>query len=64
MITTVIIAGCALMLTFALMRSTASRTRRDRDDGIRWRGIDWSAAEQQEPEKSGDPDSHFKKSQD
>jgi hypothetical protein len=61
MITMVIIAGAALMLTFALMRTTASRTRRDRDDGIRWRGIDWSAAEQDESEKTGD---HFKKSQD
>jgi hypothetical protein len=58
MITTVIIASGALMLTFALMRGTAGRARRDRADGIRWRGIDWSQKDQ-EPE--GD---HFKKSQD
>jgi hypothetical protein len=51
MITMVIIAAAALMLTFTLMRTTASRSRRDRD-GIRWRGIDWSASEaDQEPDK-------------
>lgn len=60
MITMVIIAAAALMLTFILMRSTASRTRRDRDDGIRWRGIDWSAGHQEEREETD----HFKKSQD
>jgi hypothetical protein len=56
MITMVIIAAAALMLTFGLMRSTASRTRRDRDQGIRWRGIDWSANQRE--------DDHFKNGQD
>jgi len=69
MITMVIIAAAALMLTFTLLRTTASQARRDRE-GIRWRGIDWSAKEPEEPDKPdyaadvGDGDDHFKKSQD
>lgn len=51
MITMVVIAAAALMLTFTLMRTTASRARRDRE-GIRWRGIDWSAGKpDEEPDK-------------
>jgi hypothetical protein len=51
MITMVIIAAAALMLTFTLMRTTASRARRDHE-GIRWRGIDWSAKPaEDEPDK-------------
>jgi len=42
MITLVLVAAAALMLTSVLMRGNASRARRGRDDGIRWRGIDWS----------------------
>ncbi len=45
MITMVIIAAVALMLTFTLMRSTARSARRS-PGGIRWRGIDWSQDEQ------------------
>jgi hypothetical protein len=42
MLTMVLIASGGLMLTMFLMRRTASGARRDRDRGIRWRGIDWS----------------------
>jgi hypothetical protein len=57
MITMVIIASAALMLTFGMMRKTAAGgMRRDRD-GIRWRGIDWSAG--REPEED-----QFKNGQD
>jgi hypothetical protein len=59
MITMVIIASAALMLTFSLMRNTRSRGRRNDRDGIRWRGIDWSAGQHEEAE-----DAQFKKSQD
>ncbi len=53
----VIIASAALMLTFGMMRKTAAGgMRRDRD-GIRWRGIDWSAG--REPEED-----QFKNGQD
>jgi hypothetical protein len=58
MITMVLIASAALMLTFALLRTTASRTRRSRDQGIRWRGIDWSAG------RGEGEDDQFKKPQD
>ena len=44
----VIIAAVALMLTFGLMRSTARGARRDGAEGIRWRGIDWSAGAETE----------------
>lgn len=54
----VLIASAALMLTFALLRTTASRTRRSRDQGIRWRGIDWSAGQ------GADKEDQFKKPQD
>ena len=64
MITMVLVAAAALMLTTVLMRTTASRARRDRDGGIRWRGIDWSrGADGEEPRDDDDPN-HFKKSQD
>jgi hypothetical protein len=42
MITMVLIAAAALMLTMFLLRTTSARSRRDQPDGIRWRGIDWS----------------------
>ena len=57
MITWVLIASAGLMLTMYLMRTSASRARRDRGDGIRWRGIDWSKSEKADED-------HFKKSQD
>lgn len=60
MLTMVLIAAAGLMFTMFLMRRTSAGTRRDRADGIRWRGIDWS--QEAEPPKD-DPD-HFKKSQD
>ena len=51
MITMVLIASAALMLTFGLMRSTASRSLgARRDQGIRWRGIDWSQADSDKAE--------------
>jgi hypothetical protein len=59
MVTMVLIGSAALMLTMLLMRRTASGSRRDRDNGIRWRGIDWSR-----DEKKNDDEDQFKKSQD
>jgi hypothetical protein len=59
MITMVVIAAAGLMLTFTLLRRTASRTRRGQD-GIRWRGIDWSRGVDEEPEEAG----QFKNGQD
>jgi hypothetical protein len=56
MITMVIIAAVALMLTFTLMRGTARSARRGGREGIRWRGIDWSAADRPEdPEEPPPP---------
>lgn len=45
----VLVGSAALMLTMFLMRRAASGGRRDKADGIRWRGIDWSHGK--EPEK-------------
>jgi hypothetical protein len=59
MVTMVLIGSGALMLTMFLMRRTAAG-RRDRSDGIRWRGIDWSQADR----KDEDEEDQFKKSQD
>jgi hypothetical protein len=60
MMTMVIIAGGAFMFTMFLMRRTAGSSRRERPDGIRWRGIDWSRKEEEQPEG----DDHLRKSQD
>lgn len=59
MITMALIVGGGFMMAMFLMRRTSAGARRDRPDGIRWRGIDWSRAEQPQPEED-----HFKKSQD
>lgn len=45
----VLVGSAALMLTMFLMRRTAG-SRRDKADGIRWRGIDWSRGKE-EPEE-------------
>ena len=50
MVTMVLVGSAALMLTMFLMRKTAAGSRRDRDDGIRWRGIDWSRGKDEEKE--------------
>jgi hypothetical protein len=50
MVTMVIVGSAALMLTMFLMRRTAGGARRDKGDGIRWRGIDWSRGKD-EPEE-------------
>ena len=47
----VLVGSAALMLTMFLMRKAASGARRDRGDGIRWRGIDWSRGKEGEPEE-------------
>ncbi|HEX4514479.1 MAG TPA: hypothetical protein VH054_13105 [Polyangiaceae bacterium] len=62
MVTMVLIGSGALMLTMFLMRRTASGSRRDRGDGIRWRGIDWSQANKENADEADED--HFKKSQD
>ena len=46
----VLVGSAALMLTMFLMRRAASGARRDKGDGIRWRGIDWSRGKE-EPER-------------
>jgi hypothetical protein len=52
----VLIGSGALMLTMFWMRRTAGGARRDRGDGIRWRGIDWSRTDEEEKEeRSEDP---------
>lgn len=61
MLTMVLIGSAGLMLTMFMMRANLRRSRRQRDDGIRWRGIDWSAGSS---ESEPDEDDHFKKSQD
>ncbi len=58
---TMIIAGIGFVVAMYLMRRTAAGARRDRPDGIRWRGIDWSRVEQ--PQQPEDED-HLRKSQD
>ena len=50
MVTMVLVGCAALMLTMFLMRRTASGGKRDKQDGIRWRGIDWSRGKE-EPEE-------------
>jgi len=50
MVTMVLVGSAALMLTMFLMRRAASGSKRDRADGIRWRGIDWSRGKE-EPEE-------------
>ena len=50
MVTMVLVGSAALMLTMFLMRRAASGARRDKGDGIRWRGIDWSRGKE-EPEE-------------
>ncbi len=61
MLTMVLIGSAGLMLTMFMMRANLRRSRRQRDDGIRWRGIDWSAGSS---DTESDEDDHFKKSQD
>jgi hypothetical protein len=56
MVTMVIVASAALMLTMFLMRRTAAARKRDRGDRIRWRGIDWSRGKE-EPEEDRFKDS-------
>ncbi len=60
MMTMILIAAGGFMLTMFLMRRTSAATRRDRPDGIRWRGIDWSRQEPPAPEE----EDHLRKSQD
>jgi len=50
MVTMVIVGSAALMLTMFLMRRAASGSRRDKNDGIRWRGIDWSRGKEESEE--------------
>ena len=48
MITMALIVGGGLIMAMFLMRRTSAGARRDRSDGIRWRGIDWSRADAKE----------------
>jgi len=54
MLTMVLIGSAGLMLTMFMMRANLRRSRRDRDDGIRWRGIDWSRGQSDEAHGADD----------
>lgn len=45
---TLVILAVAFFITMSLMRWTLRRSRADRPDGIRWRGIDWSGVKKEE----------------
>lgn len=46
---TLVIVAVSFFLTMSLMRWTLRKSRRGREDGIRWRGIDWSGVKKEEP---------------
>ena len=54
MLTMVLIGSAGLMLTMFMMRANLRRSRRDREDGIRWRGIDWSRGQSDEAQRADD----------
>lgn len=51
---TLVIFAVAFFVTMTLMRMTMRTARRTRGDGIRWRGIDWGALEEQKPPPEGE----------
>ncbi|HEY1956557.1 MAG TPA: hypothetical protein VGH28_13125 [Polyangiaceae bacterium] len=54
MLTMVLIGAAGLMLTMFMMRANLRRSRRNRDDGIRWRGIDWSRGQPDDEQQADD----------
>ncbi len=64
MITMALIVGGGFFMAMFLMRRTAAGARRDRGDGIRWRGIDWSHAEPKPDRFAEAEEDHLRKSQD
>ncbi|HEX7601810.1 MAG TPA: hypothetical protein VF316_09400 [Polyangiaceae bacterium] len=52
-----LIGAIAIFIAMGLMRMTWRNARRERPDGIRWRGIDWSRAEPKNDEEAKGPSS-------
>jgi len=50
-----LIGAIAIFIAMGLMRMTWRNARRERPDGIRWRGIDWSRAHPKDDEAAKDP---------
>lgn len=48
-----ILAALGIFVAMGLMRMTYRMSRRDRDEGIRWRGIDWNRGKE-ENERAND----------
>lgn len=49
-----LIGAISIFVAMFLMRMTYRTARRERPDGIRWRGIDWSRAEEAKSEDGAD----------
>jgi hypothetical protein len=47
-VTMYIMAAVGIFIAMGLMRMTYRMSRRQRPDGVRWRGIDWDRAKRQE----------------
>ncbi len=45
-----IIAAIGIFVAMGLMRMTYRLSRRDRPEGVRWRGIDWDRAKRRDEE--------------
>ena len=52
-----LIGAIGIFLAMVLMRMTYRTARRERPDGIRWRGIQWGKDEKSDDEPPEDPPS-------
>ena len=50
-----LIGAIAIFIAMGLMRMTWRNARRERSDGIRWRGIDWSRGAPKDDEAAKEP---------
>lgn len=49
-----ILAAVGIFVAMGLMRMTYRMSRRDRDEGIRWRGIDWNRGKEEDRDRDED----------
>ncbi len=50
-----ILAALGIFVAMGLMRMTYRMSRRDRHEGIRWRGIDWNRNEEERDDSDDEP---------
>lgn len=49
-----IVAAVGIFVAMGLMRMTYRLSRRDRPEGVRWRGIDWDRAKRTDDSEEDD----------